>query len=157
MRGTEFPELWAVKRISRHLQNFPTKQYRTEIRNLRALSNVSFVQHFTLSQLELALLYAIHRRSCLTCQQHEWFVRFYSSYEDANFVYIAMEYLPMGDMSKTFANDYRWNESDAKVVVEQLLYGLGAMHNAGITHRDLKPEVSTPVPPKPLRPKSNSH
>ena len=59
-------------------------------------------------------------------------------------MYIAMEYLPMGDMSKTFANGYRWNESDAKVVIEQLLHGLVVMHNAGITHRDLKPEVSTP-------------
>ena len=57
-----------------------------------------------------------------------------------------MEYLPMGDMSKTFANDYRWNESDAKVVIGQVLHGLAVMHNAGITHRDLKPEVGTPVP-----------
>ena len=61
-------------------------------------------------------------------------------------MYIAMEYVPLGDMSKTFANGYRWNESDAKVVIEQLLHGLGVMHNAGITHRDLKPEVGAPVP-----------
>jgi len=43
MRGTEFPKLWAVKRISRHLQNFPAKQYRAEINNLQVLSNVSSV------------------------------------------------------------------------------------------------------------------
>jgi len=47
-RGAVFPELWAVKRISRHLQHFPTKQYRAEIRNLQALSNVSFVPNCTL-------------------------------------------------------------------------------------------------------------
>jgi len=46
--GAEFPELWAVKRISRHLQHFPTKQYRAEIRNLQALSKVSFVPNCTL-------------------------------------------------------------------------------------------------------------
>ena len=51
-------------------------------------------------------------------------------------------------MSKTFVNGYRWNESDAKAVIEQLLHGLAVMHNAGITHRDLKPEVYTPPPPK---------
>jgi len=73
-------------------------------------------------------------------------------------VYIAMEYLPMGDMSKTFKSGYQWNESDTKVVIEQLLQGLSVMHNAGITHRDLKPEVSTPPSPlKPLRQRSNSH
>ena len=73
-------------------------------------------------------------------------------------MYIAMEFLPLGDMSKTFANGYRWNESDTKVVVGQLLHGLAVMHKAGITHRDLKPEVSTPPPsPKPLRQKPNNH
>ena len=55
-----------------------------------------------------------------------------------------MEYIPIGDISKTFVNGYRWNESDTKVVIEQLLHGLVVMHKAGITHRDLKPEVCTP-------------
>jgi len=75
--------------------------------------------------------------------QYEWFVKFHSSYEDADYVYIAMEYIPIGDMSKTFANGYRWNESDTKVVIKQLLQGLAVMHKEGITHRDLKPEVCT--------------
>jgi len=47
----------------------------------------------------------------------------------------------MGDMSQSFADGYRWNESDTKVVIKQLLHGLVVMHKAGITHRDLKPEV----------------
>ena len=59
-------------------------------------------------------------------------------------MYIAMEYIPLGDMKKTFAQGYRWNEGDTKVVIQQLLHGLAAMHKEGITHRDLKPEVSTP-------------
>jgi len=63
-------------------------------------------------------------------------------------VYIAMEYIPIGDMSKTFVDDYRWNESDTKVVIKQLLQGLAVMHQEGITHRDLKPEVRTPPHPQ---------
>ena len=78
---------------------------------------------------------------CLTYRQYDWFVKFNTSYEDNHYLYIAMEYIPIGDMSKTFEQDYRWNESDAKVVIEQLLYGLAVMHKEGITHRDLKPEV----------------
>ena len=42
--GMEFPELWAVKKISRDLPNFPAKQYQNEVKNLQALSNVSYVQ-----------------------------------------------------------------------------------------------------------------
>ena len=86
--------------------------------------------------------------------QHKWFVKFNSSYEDADYVYIAMEHIPIGDMSKTFVNGYRWNESDTKVVIKQLLQGLVVMHEEGITHHDLKPEVCTlPHPrhePKPI-------
>ena len=59
-------------------------------------------------------------------------------------MYIAMEYIPMGDMSQSFTDGYRWNESDTKVVIKQLLHGLAVMHKEGITHRDLKPEVCTP-------------
>jgi len=83
------------------------------------------------------------REAYLTYRQHEWFVKFNSSYEDADYVYIAMEYIPIGDISKTFVHNYRWNESDTKVVIEQLLQGLVVMHKEGITHRDLKPEVGT--------------
>ena len=58
-------------------------------------------------------------------------------------MYIAMEYIPMADMSQSFANGHRWSESDTKVVIKQLLHGLAIMHKKGITHRDLKPEVCT--------------
>jgi len=51
----------------------------------------------------------------------------------------------MGDMSQSFADGYRWNESDTRVVIKQLLHGLGVMHREGITHRDLKPEVCAPL------------
>jgi len=54
----------------------------------------------------------------------------------------------MGDMSQSFADGYRWNESDTKVVIKQLLDGLAVMHREGITHRDLKPEVCAPPLPK---------
>jgi len=58
-------------------------------------------------------------------------------------MYIAMEYIPTGDMSKTFVNRYRWNEYDTRAVVEQVLQGLVVMHKRGITHHGLKPEVWT--------------
>jgi len=59
-----------------------------------------------------------------------------------------MGYIPMGGMSQSFADGYRWNESDTKVVIKQLLHGLAIMHKEGITHRDLKPEVCAPPLPK---------
>jgi len=43
------PELWAVKRLSRTVPNFPAKQYQSEVKNLQTLSNVSFVKTCALS------------------------------------------------------------------------------------------------------------
>jgi len=71
-------------------------------------------------------------------------------------MYIATEYIRMGDMSQTFVDGYRWSESDTKVVIRQLLHGLAVMHKEGITHRDLKPEVDAP-PPELAWLKPNSH
>ena len=48
-RGMQSPELWAVKRLSRTVPNFPAKQYQSEVKNLQMLSNVSFVQTCALS------------------------------------------------------------------------------------------------------------
>ena len=132
------PELWAVKRIPKALHNFTFKRYQAEINNLQALADVSFAWA---SYDNGHLSPSIQDKSHLTCRQHEWFVKFNSTYEDTHYMYISMEYIPMGDMSQSFADDYRWNESDTKVVIKQLLHGLAVMHKEGITHRDLKPEV----------------
>ena len=86
----------------------------------------------------------IYLKYCLTSGQYEWFVKFNSTYEDTHYMYIAMEYIPMGDMSQSFEDSYRWSECDTKVVIRQLLHGLAVMHKEGITHRDLKPEVCVP-------------
>ena len=144
-RGMSCAELWAVKRIPKAVPNFDVRRYREEVRNLQELSNVSFAQISLVSQRALV---SFGLWEVLTCRQYEWFVKFNTSYEDDNFVYIAMEYFPLGDMSKTFVQSYRWNESDTKVVFEQLLRGLAVMHEAGITHRDLKPEVCALPRPK---------
>lgn len=53
MHRMRYPELWALKRISRSLPNFPVKRYQAEIHNLQALSNVSFPLNCVLSSQAL--------------------------------------------------------------------------------------------------------
>jgi len=55
-RGMDFPELWAVKRTSKVVPNFPARQYQEEVRNLQALSSVSFVQTSLVSQKGIGLV-----------------------------------------------------------------------------------------------------
>lgn len=52
-----------------------------------------------------------------------------------------MENIDLGDLGKYI--DQPWADTDAVVVAEQLLQGLQVLHDQGITHRDLKPAVSS--------------
>jgi len=51
-----------------------------------------------------------------------------------------MEYLHLGDLYKCYKEPL--SEPEVKDVAKQLLEGLKKMHGMGITHRDIKPQVS---------------
>ncbi|OAP57702.1 hypothetical protein AYL99_08440 [Fonsecaea erecta] len=80
---------------------------------------------------ELLALAKVSRRQDLFVTLHGW-------YEDDDCVFLAMEYLPHGDLTDYIARGI--TEDGARTICEQLLEGLGFMHGIGFTHRDLKPQ-----------------
>ncbi|MCJ7453674.1 MAG: protein kinase [Steroidobacteraceae bacterium] len=52
-------------------------------------------------------------------------------------VYLAMEYFPGGDLRSRMSGPLPWR--DALVYVRQLAAALGALHDIGVLHRDVKP------------------
>ena len=61
---------------------------------------------------------------------------------DPNNVFVAMEYLGHGDLSRYASTDLL--ETEIKEIAENILQGLKAMHEEGFTHRDIKPQVLRP-------------
>ena len=53
-----------------------------------------------------------------------------------------MEYISNGDLCNCLKVER--SESEAKVITRQLLEGLVVIHQEGLAHRDLKPEVRPP-------------
>ncbi|KAJ9485888.1 hypothetical protein VN97_g7463 [Penicillium thymicola] len=71
-------------------------------------------------------------------EQSQHFVEFFGWSEDDFYVYLAMEYVELGDLESSLGSP--WSEEDTKLVVRQLLEGLARMHRQHIAHRDLRPQ-----------------
>jgi serine/threonine protein kinase len=58
-------------------------------------------------------------------------------YESQDWIYLAMDYFELGDLSHHLQD--KLPENQARDITQQLLRGLVELHGMGITHRDLKP------------------
>lgn len=73
-------------------------------------------------------------------------VKFFSWFESDDAVYLSMEYLPLGDLSKYIPTS-DISEQNAKHIASDILEALQFIHDEGFTHRDIKPQVSNLNPP----------
>jgi len=71
-------------------------------------------------------------------------VEFIGWFEDPETLYIAMEYLKEGDLTKHVGTPLP--QETVQDISRQILEGLKVMHQEGITHRDIKPAVLSPPP-----------
>ena len=73
--------------------------------------------------------------------QHPNIIRFYDVFENAEFIYIVMEYLNGGDLFSYLASkNFKIPEDRAREIAHQIATGIFYIHSFGIAHRDLKPE-----------------
>jgi serine/threonine protein kinase len=74
------------------------------------------------------------------------FVDFFGWFKDGSDVFLAMEYVPLGDLEKNVnVHSGRIPEIEARDITEQILSGLEIMHAESFAHRDLKPQVITTI------------
>jgi serine/threonine protein kinase len=66
-------------------------------------------------------------------------------FENAESIFITMEYFPLGDLRRSMEASPPFTEESAADIVQQLLQGIQCMHESGFAHRDLKPGVMFPV------------
>lgn len=60
-------------------------------------------------------------------------------FELGDSIMISMEHLPLGDLEQHLTQPLP--EAEARLIVSQVLEGLGYMHSSGFVHRDVKPRV----------------
>ncbi|KFZ23289.1 hypothetical protein V502_02232 [Pseudogymnoascus sp. VKM F-4520 (FW-2644)] len=69
------------------------------------------------------------------------FVDFFGWFKDGSDVFLAMEYVPLGDLeTNVTAHSGKIPEVEARDITQQILLGLEIMHAESFAHRDLKPQ-----------------
>ena len=79
----------------------------------------------------------IQEYDLLSAMNHPHVIRIYERAFASEFAYIALEYLPQGDLSKRISEGI--STETAMSYLRQIALGLGAIHKLNIIHRDLKP------------------
>ena len=71
----------------------------------------------------------------LTASDSPWLVKLLYSFQDIDNVYLAMEYVPGGDLRTLLNNSGILREDDAKFYIAEMFMAVHALHNLGFIHR----------------------
>ncbi|XP_019161920.1 PREDICTED: serine/threonine-protein kinase tricorner isoform X1 [Ipomoea nil] len=67
-------------------------------------------------------------------------VKLYYSFQDAEYLYLVMEYLPGGDMMTLLMREDTLSENVAKFYIAQSVLAIESIHKHNYIHRDIKPD-----------------
>ena len=70
----------------------------------------------------------------------KYIVQLLDFYEEEEFFYLVMDYMSGGDVFDRILEKSKFTEEDARKLTMVLLKATRCMHNAGVAHRDLKPQ-----------------
>ena len=115
-----------------------------EVRVCKYLPNGSIVAIKKMKKEEMhkknQVLHVRAERDVLSEAKNEWIVDLKFSFQDQNYLYLGMEFLPGGDlMSLLMARDIL-PEKDAKFYAAEIVLAIESVHKLDCIHRDLKPD-----------------
>uniref|UniRef100_A0ACD5TJH3 Uncharacterized protein n=1 Tax=Avena sativa TaxID=4498 RepID=A0ACD5TJH3_AVESA len=79
-------------------------------------------------------------RNLLAEVDHHCIVKLYCSFQDSEFLYLIMEYLPGGDMMTLLMRKDTLTEEEARFYVGETVLAIEAIHKHNYIHRDIKPD-----------------
>ena len=79
-------------------------------------------------------------REILTSAKIPWIVNLKYSFQDENYLYLVMDYLPGGDLMSLLMNKNILSENESKFYIAELILAVESVHKLNCIHRDLKPD-----------------
>ncbi|KAI8326457.1 kinase-like protein [Martensiomyces pterosporus] len=79
-------------------------------------------------------------RDILRTSQSPWLVKLLYSFQDPQYLYLAMEFVPGGDIRSLLIQNEILRHPVARFYIAESIAAVSALHSFGYFHRDLKPE-----------------
>ena len=79
-------------------------------------------------------------RNILALSVNPWIVNLHYTFQDENFLYFIMEYLPGGDVMNLLIKRDILTENEARFYLAECVLALESVHKLNYIHRDLKPD-----------------
>ncbi len=79
-------------------------------------------------------------RDILAQSNNPWIVQLVYSFQDEQYLYLGMEFLPGGDMMTWLINKEIFTEYQTRFYVAELVLAVDSIHRMNYVHRDLKPD-----------------
>ena len=72
--------------------------------------------------------------------RNPWVVSLYYSFQDANYLYLVMEYVPGGDLMNLLIKRGTFTEPEARFYAAEMMLAVDSIHKLHYIHRDVKPD-----------------
>eukprot|EP00930_Biecheleria_cincta_P019234 TRINITY_DN14734_c0_g1_i1.p1 TRINITY_DN14734_c0_g1~~TRINITY_DN14734_c0_g1_i1.p1 ORF type:complete len:509 (+),score=109.15 TRINITY_DN14734_c0_g1_i1:50-1528(+) len=79
-----------------------------------------------------------NERDVLAKARSQWFVELFATFQDADHIYMVMEFVPGGDLFKWMEWKERFSLPETRFYMAELLKALDVLHKHGFVHRDIK-------------------
>ncbi|KAK4051784.1 Serine/threonine-protein kinase [Microbotryomycetes sp. JL221] len=79
-------------------------------------------------------------RDVLAESNSPWVVQLYYSFQDTNYLYLLMEFLPGGDLMTMLIKYDTFSEDVTRFYMAECVLAIEAVHKLGFIHRDIKPD-----------------
>lgn len=79
-------------------------------------------------------------RDILKEADNDWIVKLYYSFQDTEFLYFVMEYIPGGDLMALLIREHKFNKPLSQFYTAELVQAVASVHEMGFIHRDIKPD-----------------
>ncbi|TPX14836.1 uncharacterized protein E0L32_004945 [Thyridium curvatum] len=79
-------------------------------------------------------------RDVLAEAESPWIVKLYTTFQDARFLYMLMEFLPGGDLMTMLIKYEIFSEDITRFYMAECILAIETVHSLGFIHRDIKPD-----------------